>query len=568
MLVNEIPKGKVKYCMEHLQTLFDRHSNHDVKTLKLALTLYRNGAVFNVAVEGNTVKAVVLDDGDTYEVELELDFFEISFCDCQSRDTYCAHKLALLFYLFSLFDSPGEFFNYWRDGIDYTSNEKNQDLPKKTNLISPKKTERPYQEDELKSWLAFFNDKYEQFRNKRDARVSTYWNYSRNSNLAESIYEDYYPTLMESPLPSSPFGEILFHIHAAITVFEKLLEAASDRSVSMYSHNQTGMYLKELISDVIDLVFSIHRGTHKPTAADDKILSETPKRIMNLLFMTRDFQYDRFYLFQIFCTNLLTKNNWLIELERQLLARNQKEEKLKQMGKVNYSSECRLALAHFDFMVGNDQEAIKRLTDGPSNEVYYYTTWFKVLAQNKIWNRFETWLPFIEERMGDFIHQYGDQYLKRELTTFYLYFIREYANEMGSESLYISTLQTWLPYSYSDFCQYFLDKKEFRNWAELQLFAGISIENLDRELLKEIENEDRACLLPLYHNAVEEFITMKSRDAYRQAVKYLRKLRTHYRALKKEEVWENYIYLLASKYKRLRAFQEELRKGKGKLIND
>lgn len=568
MLVNEIPKEKVKYCMEHLQTLFDRHYDYDVKKLKQALTLYRNGAVFNVAVEGNTVKAAVLDDGDTYEIELELDFFEISFCNCHSEDMVCVHKLALLFYLFSLFDSPGEFFNHWRDGIEYTSNEKKQPMPKKANLSSPKKTGPPYQEDSLESWLAFFNERYELFRKKWDARMSTYWNYSRNSNLAESIYEDYYPTLMETTLPLSPFGEMLFRIHAAVTVFEKLLEVANDRSTSMYSHNQMGLYLKELISDVIDLAFGTLKGIHKPTAADEKILSKTAERMMNLLFMTRDFQYDRFYLFQIVCTNLIYKKEWLLELERQLLARNQKEEKLKQMGKVNFSSECRLALAHFDFMVGNDHKAIKRLADGPSNEVYYYTTWFKALSQNKIWSRFETWLPFIEERMGDFIHQYGDQHLKRELTTFYLYFIRDYANEMGSESIYMNTLQTWLPYSYSDFCQYFLDKKEFRKWAELQLFAGISIENLDRELVKEIENEDRECLLPLYHNAVEEFVTMKSRDAYRQAVKYLRKLRTHYRALKKEEVWELYIHMLASKYKRLRAFQEELRKGKGKLIND
>lgn len=36
--------------------------------------------------------------------------------------------------------------------------------------------------------------------------------------------------------------------------------------------------------------------------------------------------------------------------------------------------------------------------------------------------------------------------------------------------------------------------------------------------------------------------------------------------LKREEVWENYILQLSDEHKRLRAFQEELKKGK--LIHD
>ncbi|HHY74221.1 MAG TPA: hypothetical protein GX497_13560 [Bacillus bacterium] len=569
MLVNEISKEKITYCIENLQNMFNPKVEHDYRMLKRGLSLYRDGAVFNAVVGGETVKANVLDDRCTYDIELELDFMEISFCSCQKEDeVFCVHKLATLFYLFSLFDSPGEFFNNWKAGYKYTPLEKKQPTPKKSIFEAPKEKERLYQEDSLESWLTYFNEKYVQFTKKREARMALYWTHPRNNNIAEDLYETYYPSLMDTPLPSSAFGELLFHIHAAITVFEKILEAAQVSYASMYSNHYTGKYVNEIISDIVELAYKLRKSTFKHTAKDEKVLSETPQRMMDILLMSKDFQYDRFYLFQIVTTNLIDKKEVIDKLVQKFLARYKQEEKLKQTGKVNFSSECRLALAHFDFMLEKDKEAMERLAEGAANEVYYHTTWFKTLAQNKIWTRFELWLPFIEEKMSAFIQQYGEQNLKQQLTTFYLFFIKEYASEKGAGEIFINTLHKWLPYSHVDFCEYLLEKKEFKKWAELQLFTNMPIENLDRELLKEIESEDRTSLLPLYHNAVERAIALKSRDAYKQAVKYLRKLRTHYKALKKEDLWNNYIHALSTKYKRLRAFQEELRKGKGKLIND
>lgn len=565
MLVHEVPKEKIRYCIEKLQALYDPSEEEDVKLLKKSLSLYRNGAVYNVTIEDEVINASVVDDGNTYEIELELDFMEISFCSCgESEDLFCVHKLATLFYVFSLFDSPGEFFKRWKNDLHFHSQIKARNPSQSPVLIDA--GERPYQEDSPESWIAYFEQKYEQFQKKR--KMSFSWGFNRETNLAGDIYEDFYSIILDTQKPSSPMGDMLFQIYAALFTFEKILESASDVYVSIYTHQTIKKYLNSLVNDIVEHIYMIHSGNHTPTEKDEKILHNLPDRIMNLLLNSRDFQYDRFYLFQIICSNLLNRKEWIRELEQQFIIRGQKEEKLKKLGKANFSAECRLARAHFSFMLQKDQEAIKIASEGASSEVYYYTTWFKALAQSKQWDRFVIWLPFIEEKMNDYIHQYGEQQLKRELTTFYLFFIREYANEKGLESIYIHTLQTWLPYSYTDFCEYLLEQKDYQKWAELQLFAGLSIEELSRELLKEVEKEDRSCLLPLYHNAVEEMISMKNRDAYRQAVKYLRKLRTHYRALKKQQTWEHYIQLVATKYKRLRAFQEELRKGKGKLIDD
>lgn len=567
MLVNQIPKEKVSYCIEKLFSLFDPFNEHDLKKLKRALYLYRNGAVYNVTLQDETIKATILDDGVAYEIELEVDFIEISYCDCgNADDIFCVHKLAALFYVFSLYDSPGEFYNKWKNRRNPILNKNKQPIQKQQLQFS--QDELPYAEDSLESWLSYFDENYELFKKKQDQKKSFYWSYNRDTSLVSNIFEEFYPTLLDAPKPSSEFGKILFNTHAAITTIEKILESISDGQTSIYAHQNIRKYISELTKEIAELIQSIHSGNLIPSDLDEKIISKTPERMMDLLLLSRDFQYERFYLFQISCSILPDSKIWMDELEQKFLIRMQKEEKLKSLGKINFSSECRLALAHFSFLKEDDKETINKLANGDSREVYFYTTWIKTLAKNKRWSRFEAWLPFIEERMGTYIHQYGDQQLKRELANFYLFFIKQYSQEKGIEDIYINTLQTWLPYSYYDFSEYLLDKKAYREWTELHIFSGLSIQYIELDLLKKIEEVDRACLLPLYHNAVEELINLKNRDAYRQAVKYLRKLRMHYRALKKEQVWDSYIIRLSSKYKRLRAFQEELRKGKGKLIND
>jgi uncharacterized Zn finger protein len=97
----------------------------------------------------------------------------------------------------------------------------------------------------------------------------------------------------------------------------------------------------------------------------------------------------------------------------------------------------------------------------------------------------------------------------------------------------------------------------------LQLLIGTNVSEFGtRDVLNVIEKHDRACLLPLYHHAVTNAINGRNRQSYKEAVRYLKKLRAHYRKLKKEPQWDAYIARLVKVNKRLRAFLEEVRKGK------
>ena len=69
-------------------------------------------------------------------------------------------------------------------------------------------------------------------------------------------------------------------------------------------------------------------------------------------------------------------------------------------------------------------------------------------------------------------------------------------------------------------------------------------------------------LLPILHLQVVRLIASKNRSSYREAVRYLKKLRTIYKKLKQVNTWDSYIHYISDTNKRLRAFQEELKKGK------
>jgi uncharacterized Zn finger protein len=80
--------------------------------------------------------------------------------------------------------------------------------------------------------------------------------------------------------------------------------------------------------------------------------------------------------------------------------------------------------------------------------------------------------------------------------------------------------------------------------------------------MKQVEAAEPALLLPIYHQAVEKSIQEKNRTSYTNAVRYLKRLQALYQKLGQPERWSLYMQRLVHKYARLRAFQEELKKGK------
>lgn len=119
-----------------------------------------------------------------------------------------------------------------------------------------------------------------------------------------------------------------------------------------------------------------------------------------------------------------------------------------------------------------------------------------------------------------------------------------------------------LPYSYAALSEHWISMKRYDDWADLQLLIGTRAEELNPNELREVAKFNPYALMPIFHHAIEASIQSRNRQGYRIAVKQLKKLERLYSTAKDTERWDAYIARLADKYQRLRAFQEELWKGK------
>lgn len=124
------------------------------------------------------------------------------------------------------------------------------------------------------------------------------------------------------------------------------------------------------------------------------------------------------------------------------------------------------------------------------------------------------------------------------------------------------TLVSMLPHSRPAYEDAMHSRGQWRRWIDFQLSTGTEPLEFRVAVLQPIEKDAPELLLPFYHQAVERYIAHKNRDGYKAAVKLLKRLSKIYKKMKREEPWEQFITALAVRNSRLRALQEELRKGK------
>ncbi|MEJ8305855.1 hypothetical protein [Saccharibacillus sacchari] len=131
-----------------------------------------------------------------------------------------------------------------------------------------------------------------------------------------------------------------------------------------------------------------------------------------------------------------------------------------------------------------------------------------------------------------------------------------------AEAIMWKTLGGMLPYA-SDFYEAkLLEHERWDDWMDVQLSTGAEPANFKVTDLAPIEKNAPEQLLPFYHQAVERFVEQRNRDGYKRAAKLLKRLEKLYKKLKREERWDVFMASFNARYGRLRALQEELKKGK------
>ncbi|MNY43599.1 hypothetical protein D3C86_1785730 [compost metagenome] len=125
-----------------------------------------------------------------------------------------------------------------------------------------------------------------------------------------------------------------------------------------------------------------------------------------------------------------------------------------------------------------------------------------------------------------------------------------------------STLSAMLPLSGGIYEDKLLDHGKWRDWMDYQLSSGKVPSDFRVSDLQPVEKHAPELLLPFYHQAAERFVLEKNRHSYKAAVKLLKRLAKLYKKMKREERWGEFLDAFTTRHSRLRALQEELRKGK------
>lgn len=214
------------------------------------------------------------------------------------------------------------------------------------------------------------------------------------------------------------------------------------------------------------------------------------------------------------------------------------------------------ARAWMYYWLGEDRQAWQQLELAAQEQLKpaQVLRFLNVLEEAEDWSRLEAWMS------GCATDRLGRQYNSIQAYGSYWDIVVEHLPE--AEERMWEAIGSLLPFSRGLYEKRLLRYGRWRLWIDYQISIGEDPLDFRVRDLQPIEKGDPETLLPWYHQSVERHILLRNRDGYKRAVKLLKRLAKLYKRLKREPRWEAYVDDIAKQYSRLRAFQEELRKGK------
>ena len=551
MLQQELTKEQVLYIAENLLSFLNPASENDIALFDQAYQLYRQGNIYNSNVEEDLIHATVYDQQEFF-VTIDMNFFQLSDCTCPSTTLICRHKLAAFFYVYAGFSLLGEFIRTWKNLVDRKEFDKQQKmLQQKHKDLRQQPSHAPAA---IESWLSDFEQIYETFSYEANVELSSFTGSYKQRLFIEKIATHYYPMLLAQPAEHALHA--LYTIHVGITALKKISDFITEQTVTDNSINFSFSPVRQLVGQIEEAIGKASKTFLPPRYGH--LLEDSIDRFDVLLDVHEAYSFFGALIYRMLWGSLLNRKEWIAR----------KEEDLSKRWKNSQDDQVtvRAALVFFAYLQEDDERAMEEAKAIPNGAIPYLFYMIEHAESTNQSERMLDWLDFVKDRFKPLLTLPGEFQWKRECCDYLLSSYQRHAEETNAPHVYINAMKDLLPYSFYEYNQYLLSRHQYREWAELQMLVGFRPEVYDRHMLSEIEKRDRTCLIPLYHQAVEQAIAEKNRNAYKLAVKRLKKLRTHYRQLKKSDKWETYVALLTNKYKRLRAFQEELKKGK--LIDD
>ncbi|SDX33607.1 SWIM zinc finger domain-containing protein [Paenibacillus sp. CF384] len=514
----------------------------DDLTIKRGFQYYKQDRVHTVMMlEPTTVEAAV-DGSEMYDVSLYLDDFLESMCTCPVKTKGCKHIIAvLLYYAASQGRSVHAIVNARSAaGANANTAAKGAIGTGKAQLVRP----AAFSADELAAlsiaeWHARFSKSLGPLNHS-----------PRFLQEAKEMLAGIHS--MKPPLTLVP--EQLFNLHAYLFVLEKLVKPAQEdwRHSGHFMGYHTQLAMDELLEAALRCLTE-----PLPIGSESDYWPRVKETLAYLRahMLREDRSLNCFAkLYQLFWMKWVRPNLDDEGLVQEELRELQQAEDVhgQHLSRVPWMlAQC---LLFFELHQDEDAWALlqaegKRASLQPSQ----VDPLLEALVQAEAWPRLVNWLeqvgPMLSRYRSDDFNAYGG-YWETALTHVH-----------DAEPRMWATLGAMLPYSRSLYEEALLSYGRWQQWMDYQISSGREPLEFKVGVFKPIEKEAPELLLPFYHQAVERYVLLKNRDSYKAAVKLLKRLNKLYKKTKQDERWEVFISGFVARHSRLRALQEELRKG-------
>ncbi|WP_338450172.1 SWIM zinc finger family protein [Niallia oryzisoli] len=530
--MSQIPESFIEplqWFSDELKGSLNTESSVDEAVVHKGFILFRQNSVSQLKLEQDAVLGTV-QDVIPAKVRLDLNLPTLSECSCPTEG-FCRHQMAVFFKILSHGGgSVSTWVDEWRKPLREKKEAKTFGLDRAKDLLKT----AGYMKPDYNTWTNAFRESFDQIVGSGNPKPY----------LVNELF-GVYTRRLKAGAPFKQEWKNLYMLIGSVISFEKLLEL----SINL-EHDEAAVdrYYRHLFQNILDDIedLSNRLSVQSMPFAFDEFIEQLKDDTLPLLLTDFPIEFDRVHLFRLLWSDLFKKKEWREDVKAQLAAVKDK------------SLPVRAGLAHLHILRREDDEALALIHPLDEEITPYLFYWLEQLETKRM-------EPFVVEFVGrikDYLSWQNDYYACRQFMRMASQTITPYCVEANRLDLYEKALVQMLPYSFHDYEHYLFEKKEYEKWMELQTYVGFNFENVSKERIKTLTAESAPILLPLYHQAIQADIDGKNRDAYKAAVRKLKKLRTIYKKMKRIDDWNLYLELLLVRTKRLRAFQEECKRGK------
>ncbi|MGE7875975.1 hypothetical protein [Peribacillus muralis] len=528
---------------ERLGEFLEVENPDDSDVVNQGLHLYRQGLVEIKEEAADTIAAEV-QDVTRHKARLNLLFPQEGSCTCESR-FICRHQMAVFFSAFSEHASVSDWLSEWKAPKLESPSQALQQVKRASELLKQAEEKSIILDKSYPSWKQFVNVTFSEHVEPHIGEP----NY-----MMENHIQTYFKRL-SSKAPMEREWKLLYQFVTQFCTMQLTLKM-------IQLHTSQTHTIRVFYALAVDLAEELHETVQplsrqaRPFAFDPFVFS-IKEDVAKLLDGVFGLEYEKIDLYREIWTYLFSNSSW----RREELERIKEELPDKYMGTTERTSYS-LAAIHLSLLENQDNQAIELLHELNKEACPYIFYWLNLLAESDNRSRGIPFIEFIIANVQEFLADLSDYYQRVDFVRTFTTVISSYCHKLKRTDLLEKFYRASLPHSYWNYANFLFEQGQYKKWVEMHIYSEISIDLISSESIKEVVSKEPELILPLYYHAVQEKVSLKNRPAYKQAVRYLKKMRTIYKKTKREDIFERYILYVADSTKRLRAFQEELKRGK------